>query len=125
MMHAMEAAGKRLAFWFDVQAWLDFEEAYYSTDELLDRIREGKRPMEARIQLAAVTATAGARKEGREDNVTPQWLKEHLTPKQIREATTMAQAAWLEGMQRDAEDEDEDIDVVAKELAEKKDKADA
>ena len=124
-MHVMEAAGKRLAMYFDTRAWLDFEREYYSTDELLRRITEGDKATEARVQLAAVTATAGARREGRKETITPDWLMDNLTPKQIRQATALAQAAWLEGMKREmVEDDDQDVDVVAAEL-EKKDPAGA
>ena len=124
-MHVMEAAGKRLAMYFDTRAWLDFAREYYSTDELLRRITEGDKATEARVQLAAVTATAGARREGRKETITPDWLMDNLTPKQIRQATALAQAAWLEGMKREmVEDDDQDVDVVAAEL-EKKDPAGA
>lgn len=120
MKNAMEAAGKRLAFYFDVRAWLDFENQYYTTDELLRRIDKNDKPTEALLHLAAVTATAGARKEGRNEAISAEWLMDNLTPKQMRRAAKLAQQAWLDGMRReDVNDEDEDVDVVAAELAKK------
>ena len=124
-MRTMNAAGKRLTMYFDTRAWVEFEDAFYSTEELLRRISENDRATEARIQLAAVTANCGARKEGRNEAYTPEWLMDNLTPKQIREAAAMAQQAWLEGMRREAVDDDsQEVDEVAAELA-KKDRADA
>lgn len=124
-MQVMEAAGKRLAMYFDTRAWVEFERKYYPTDELLRRISEGDKAVEARIQLAAVTATAGARREGREEEITPDWLMDNLTPKQIKQAMAMAQNAWIDGMHRETvEEADEDVDAVAAEL-EKKDPAGA
>lgn len=118
-MRAMEAAGRRLAFWFDTRAWLEFEEKHYSTDELLRRISENDKATEARMHLVAVTATAGARKEGRSEPVEPSWLMDNLTPKQMREAAYMAQQAWMDGMKRETVEDEDDVDVVAQELAKK------
>lgn len=124
-MLTMEAAGKKLTMYFDTRAWVEFESKYYSTDELLRRISENDKATEARIQLAAVTANCGARRDGQKAAYTPEWLMENLTPKQIREAASLAQQAWLEGMRRESvEDDDQEVDIVAAELA-KKDQADA
>lgn len=124
-MYRMEAAGKTLTMYFDTRAWVEFESKFYSTDELLRRITENDKAMEACIQLAAVTANCGARREGQKADYTPEWLMDNLTPKQVREAAYMAKMAWLEGMRREnVNDEDEEVDVVAAEL-EKKDPAGA
>ena len=41
-MRTMNAAGRRLTMYFDTRAWVEFEDTFYSTEELLRRISDSK-----------------------------------------------------------------------------------
>lgn len=116
----MKAGGRELRFAFDLRAWFDIEKAFGSMTEMNRRFEEKDRPMEAGMELAAITANAGARENGGEP-VTVEWLTQTLTPKQAVKASGMAKAAFVNGMTRD-EDEDEEeapVDEVAEEIQKK------
>lgn len=121
---SMTVRGKELKMYFDLQAWLDAEEAYGSLEEMYKQLEEGKAPMRNALTLAAITANAGARHAGREPDVTTEWLMENLSPKQARAINTMAKIAVIKGMKREtADDEDDAVDVVAEELQKKTEEA--
>ena len=55
-MKGMTIAGRKTGLRFDVQAWLEVEEAFGSLEAMIRRMDEGERPMEAALTLAAVSA---------------------------------------------------------------------
>lgn len=116
----MSAGGREMRFAFDLQAWFDVEKAFGSLTEMNRRFEEQDRPMEAGLELAAITASAGARADGGEP-VTVEWLAKVLTPKQASKAAGMAKAAFVEGMTRDEAEENEEkpTDEVAEEIQKK------
>ncbi len=115
----MKAAGRELRFAFDLQAWFELEKIFGSMAEMNRRFEEQDRPLEAGLELAAITASAGARECGREP-VTLEWLREKLTPKQAAKANGLAKAAFIAGMTREDEEEDEAaVDAVAEEIQKK------
>lgn len=117
---SMTVREKQLRMYFDLKAWLEAEEAFGSLEDMYKQLEEGKAPMRNTLTLAAITANAGARHEGREPDVTLEWLQENLSPKQAKAINTMAKIAVVEGMKREtADDEDEPVDVVAEELQKK------
>lgn len=116
----MKAAGRELHFAFDLQAWYDVEKAFGSMTEMNRRFDEQDRPMEAGLELAAIAVRAGARASG-EEPATIEWLRENLSPRKAATACGLAKAAFIKGMSRE-DDEDEDeaaVDVVAEELQKK------
>lgn len=115
----LKAGGREMRFAFDLQAWFDVEKAFGSLNEMNRRFEEQDRPMEAGLELAAITASAGARADGGEP-VTVEWMMQVLTPRQASKAAGMAKAAFVQGMTRDeAEDEEKPTDEVAEELQKK------
>lgn len=116
----MKAAGRELHFAFDLQAWYDVEKAFGSMTEMNRRFDEQDRPMEAGLELAAIAVSAGARANGEEPE-SLEWLRENLSPRKAAMACGLAKAAFIEGMSRE-DDEDEDeaaVDVVAEEIQKK------
>lgn len=112
----MKAAGRVLRFAFDLRAWFDLERVFGSLTEMNRRLEENDRPMEASMELAAITATAGDRSS---EPVTAAWLMEHLTPKQAGKAAMLAKAAFVEGMTREEEEPEGPTDAVLEELQKK------
>lgn len=116
----MKAAGRELHFAFDLQAWYDVEKAFGSMTEMNRRFDEQDRPMEAGLELAAIAVSAGARAND-EEPASLEWMRENLSPKKAAMACGLAKAAFIEGMSRE-DDENEDeaaVDVVAEELQKK------
>ena len=118
---SMTAAGRELTMYFDNQAWLDIEDEFGTIGKMYEAIDGEERPMRAMMRAAVVTANAGQRHAGKEADFTLEWMIRNLSPKQQRKANTLAKLAIAEGMKRETvEDEDEgDIDLVARELQKK------
>lgn len=112
----MKAAGRELRFAFDLQAWFDVEHVFGSLSEMNRRMEENDRPMEASMELAAITATAGDRSG---EPVTTAWLREHLTPRQASKAAIMAKTAFVDAMTREEEEPEGPTDAVLEDLEKK------
>lgn len=120
---SMTARGRTLTMYFDTAAWLEVEESFGSMEKLWAKVEADETPMKIQLQLAAIVANAGERKAGREPDITPEWLRDNLSPKQARKANTLAKMAVSLGLKRETADDDDetgDIDVTAKELLKKK-----
>ena len=122
----MTAGGKELLFRFDVKAWEQVEERFGSLSRMKKLLDDDVCPMKVLRKLAAITATAGERhKTGKLDAepVTEEWLTENLSPKQLREANSLAEAAVNIGQLREnASDEDDqhEVDEVLEEIEKKR-----
>lgn len=117
----MIIASRELTMRFDLQAWIDVEETFGSLEALFDALETGKKAMITQLELAAITANAGERYAGREPDISAEWLKKNLSPKQAQKISLMAKAAIIRGMKREnADDDDEEpVDVVAEEIQKK------
>ena len=118
-MKEMTIAGRKTGLRFDVQAWLEVEEAFGSLEAMIRRMDEGERPMEAAIEINAHERHAGGTPDA-----TVEWLRASLAPKEAATLTARAKLALTEGMRREhAEDDDGDVDLVAREIEKKTEKA--
>ena len=106
----MTAKGRELTMHFDNKAWLAIEEEFGSLEAMYELLDGKDKPLYHTVRMTAVIANAGERKAGRPADITPEWLTENLSPKQLRKANTMAKAAIMEGWNREAE-EDDDVPV--------------
>ena len=103
---------------FDLGAWMEVDERFGSLEQI-----EADKTVKARIACLAIFARAGARYHGGEAP-TEEYLTQHLGPKGLVQANRQASRAFVAGMKREmAEDDDEDIDVVAEELKKKEARA--
>jgi len=104
----------------------DAEEKYGSMGKLQEQMTGQEKPMQASIDLMCYLANAGERHEGRKADVTPEWLRANLSPKQLGEARIKCQQALIVGMHREcAEDEDVEVDAVLEEIRKKKAQSEA
>lgn len=117
-------AGKTLRFAFDVRAWVEVEKEFASIDAMYERMARRLLPMTTGLKLAAITATAAQRADGRKDVVTFDWLVDHATPAEVRSMIGMAKAAVVRSMPTD-DDDDEDGPIDVGLAEEKKEPADA
>lgn len=103
---------------FDLGAWMEIDERFGGLDQM-----DEDRTVKGRIACLAILARAGACYHGGEAP-TEEYLSEHLSPKALTLANGQANRAFVMGMKREmAEDDDEDIDVVAEKLKKKEARA--
>lgn len=124
-MLTMAAAGRELPFFFDNAAWLEIEDAFGTLDRMFDLIDGEDKPLVHQLKMTAIIINAGLRKAGAEQDITPEWLKEQLSPKQLRRSGTMAKMAVKIGWKRETVDDDDEtpIDEVLAEIEKKKDES--
>ena len=116
----MEARGVTLRMYFDTAAWMELEEEFGSMERMQEALSSDDRPMHINLKLAAITARCGAKHAGEKPDMTWEWLRDNLTPKQARRANTLAKLAVADGLKREnMDDEDEAVDVVAEEIEKK------
>lgn len=116
----MEARGVTLRMYFDTAAWMELEEEFGSMEKMQEALSNDERPMHINLKLAAITARCGAKHAGEKPDMTWEWLRDNLTPKQARRANTLAKLAVADGLKREnMDDEDEAVDVVAEEIQKK------
>lgn len=117
----LKAGGRELLLRYDLQMLCDVEEEYGNLDELLEKMDGKERPTKHALYMIACAANTGERHRGGTEDVTPEWLKENLSPKQQKEARAMARIAVMLGMRREyAADDDGDVDEVLEEIRKKK-----
>ena len=118
-----EAGGREITLRYTVSVIAQAEEAYGSMDKLQQAMQGDDKPTAASLDLIAWMANAHERHTGKKDFFTREWLKKHLTPRQVSEAKIMTQYAIMVGMRRDVEeDEDIEVDTVLKEIEEERKK---
>lgn len=116
----MEARGVTLRMYFDTAAWMELEEEFGSMEKMREQLETNIKPLHVSLKLAAITARCGAKHAGEKPDMTWEWMRDNLTPKQARRANTLAKLAVAEGLKREnMDDEDEAVDVVAEEIQKK------
>ena len=122
----MTVEGRELLFRFDVLAWQQVEERFGSITRMKKLLDDDTCPMMVLRKLAAITASAGERYKTRKmdaETVTEAWLTEHLSPMQMRQANSLAEAAVNIGQMRenaDDEDDQHEVDEVLEEIEKKR-----
>ena len=104
-MKGLTIAGRKTGLRFDVQAWLEVEEAFGSLEAMIRRMDEGERPMEAALTLAAIEINAHERHAGGTPDATVEWLRASLAPKEAATLTARATLARTAGRRREHAEE--------------------
>lgn len=122
----MMAGGREITLRYTVGVIAEAEEAYGSIDKLQEAMAGDDKPIIATLDMIAYMANAHERHKNREPIYTREWLRDHLTPKQLGKMKIMTQYAIMVGLRRDVtEDEDVAVDTVLKELEEERKKKEA
>ena len=100
-MLTMTAEGRELLFFFNNEAWLDIEDEFGTLERMFDLIDGEESPLKHQLKMTAIIINTGLKKVGKTPDITPEWLKEHLSPKQIRKSGTMAKMAIKIGWKRE------------------------
>lgn len=114
-----ETKERKLLFRFTTRAWWNIEQQEGSLSKLLERMNGDDRPLDATCMLIAETATAGERYNGGKEKITKDYVIDHLTPAQVKQAAKMAKSAVTIGMRRQELDQD-DNEVIDAYLEEAK-----
>jgi len=122
---SMTVGGRELTMRFDLKAWTEIDETFGSLEDMRKKTGGKEKPMVHSLQMTAIMANAGERYAGRQPDMTPEWLQEHLTPKQAQLANSLAKLAIAAGMKRENVNDEDDgpVDVVAEEIQKKTEKA--
>lgn len=119
----MEAGGREITLRYTVGVIAEAEEAYGSMDKLQEAMQGDDKPTIATLDLITYMANAHERHEKRKPFYTREWMRDHLSPKQLGEMKIMTQYAIMVGYRRDVnEDEDIPVDTVLKEIEEERKK---
>lgn len=118
---SMTVAGREVTLRWTVRAQVELEEQGWHMDKMWDEL-EGDAPTKPRAILCAVMINAGAKHEGKEADMTADWLLDNATPLQMRALARLSNLAVQVGHRRQLADENDDeiIDVVLEELKKKK-----
>ena len=103
-----ETKERKLLFRFTTRAWWNIEQQEGSLSKLLERMNGDDRPLDATCTLIAETATAGERYNGGKEKITKDYVIDHLTPAQVKQAAKMAKSAVTIGMRRQELDQDDE-----------------
>lgn len=113
--------GRELAMHFDTETWLEIEEEFGSLEAMYDLIDGQDKPMANIMRMTAIIINAGEKKTGRTPDITPEWLRDNMSPKQMRTANTLAKTAIMIGWKRETVDEEDDgpVDVELESIQKK------
>lgn len=122
----MNVGGRELLFRFDVMAWQQIEERFGSLTRMKKLLDDDLCPMTVLIALAAITASAGERHKTGDKNakaITVEWMRDNLSPMQLKTANSLAEAAVNIGQMRENANDDDDqteVDEVLEEIQKKR-----
>ena len=115
---------RTIPLYFGMDEFIEIEETIGNLGELRDLILKGRQRLRNMIGAIRILGNAGLKREGKEADLTYEWLKENMDP----HALLAYQIAVLACLQRDGEsqavnenNEDTERDLVLEEIEQKKD----
>lgn len=106
---------------FDMTAYEMIEARWEGYAEMLDALSARKTRSRTLCELIAIFGNAALIAQGREPDLTHDWVASNMSPRQRGEADRAVGAAIREGMRMEEDEEDEaPQDVVLEELEAKK-----
>ena len=115
---------RTIPLYFGMDEFIEIEETIGNLGELRDLILKGRQRLRNMIGAIRIMGNAGLKREGKEADLTDEWLKENMDP----HALMAYQIAILACLQRDGEsqavnenNEDKERDLVLEEIEQKKD----
>lgn len=115
---------RTIPLYFGMDEFIEIEETIGNLGELRDLILKGRQRLRNMIGAIRILGNAGLKREGKEADLTDEWLKENMDP----HALLAYQIAVLACLQRDGEsqavneeNENKERDLVLEEIEQKKD----
>ena len=114
---------KNIPLYFGMDEFIEIEETIGNLGELRELILKGRQRLRNMIKTIRILGNAGLKREGREADLTEEWLRENMDP----HALMAYQIGILACLQRDGEsqavnenNENKERDVVLEEIQQKK-----
>lgn len=114
---------RTIPLYFGMDEFIEIEETIGNLGELRDLILKGRQRLRNMIGAIRILGNAGLKREGKEADLTDEWLKENMDP----HALMAYQIAVLACLQRDGEsqavneeNENKERDLVLEEIQQKK-----
>ena len=115
---------RTIPLYFGMDEFIEIEETIGNLGELRDLILKGRQRLRNMIGAIRILGNAGLKREGKEADLTNEWLKENMDP----HALLAYQIAVLACLKRDGEsqavneeNENKERDLVLEEIEQKKD----
>lgn len=115
---------RTIPLYFGMDEFIEIEETIGNLGELRDLILKGRQRLRHMVCTVRILGNAGLKREGKEADLTDEWLKENMDP----HALMAYQLAILACLHRDGEsqavkenNENKERDLVLEEIEEKKD----
>ena len=117
-------ADRTIPLYFGMDEFIEIEETIGNLGELRDLILKGRQRLRNMIGAVRILGNAGLKREGKEADLTDEWLRANMDP----HALMAYQIGILACLQRDGEsqavnenNEDKERDLVLEEIEQKKD----
>ena len=115
---------RTIPLYFGMDEFIEIEETIGNLGELRDLILKGRQRLRNMIGAVRILGNAGLKREGKEADLTDEWLRENMDP----HALLAYQIGILACLQRDGEsqavnenNENKERDLVLEEIEQKKD----
>jgi hypothetical protein len=115
---------RTIPLYFGMDEFIEIEETIGNLGELRDLILKGRQRLRNMIGVVRILGNAGLKREGKEADLTDEWLKENMDP----HALMAYQIAIIACLHRDGDsqavnenNEDKERDLVLEEIEQKKD----
>lgn len=117
--YSVKIAGREIPLRYTMRELADMEEAIDTMDNFRELIMQGKHRIRNMAAAIRIMGNSGLKKAGEKDELTEDWLLDHLDPGQIKTYQIAVLGAFTDGFQMETEEQRE-RDLVLEELERKK-----
>lgn len=117
----VEIGGRVIPLKYTMRELADMEEAIGTMDQFRDLILEGRKRLRNITAAIRIMGNAGLKQDGEKDDLTDDWLLDHMDPTQMKAYQIAVLSAFTGGWKMETEEEKEH-DVVLEEIERKKEK---
>ena len=119
--YSVKIAGQEIPLRYTLRELSAMEEAIDTMDNFRDLILKGKRRLRNMVTAIRIMGNAALEKEGKNPELTDDWLLDHMDPGQIKAYQIAVLGAFTDGFRMENETQTE-RDLVLEELERKKEK---
>ena len=117
----VEIGGRVIPLKYTMRELADMEEQIGTMDQFRDLILEGRKRLRNITAAIRIMGNAGLKQDGEKDDLTDDWLLDHMDPTQMKPYQIAVLSAFTGGWKMETEEEKEH-DVVLEEIERKKEK---
>lgn len=117
--YSLQIAGREIPLRFSMRELADIEEAIGTADKLKELILQGRRRLRNLVSTIRIMGNSGLRHAGQPEDLTDEWLLDHMDPAMITGYQIAVLGAFTDGFHMETE-EDTVRDPVLEEIEKKK-----